>query len=279
MILRDYKYLDTNRVQDYLSSLDLGVVEELTQRIRSGSGKEGGGGINIQALSLGGKGHSQEETETEQTIRITAQHLFHRIYEELGDGIEIFDEDMPIDIKNLRKGQVVEVTREFYPSPVNQVFDSFVEVLKLLDNLGVDQQLGEDVDMQEIMQVVSLFRSDKGDNEVPMVAKPDGQGNSVILVAKENFFLRTEEEFSGEMTLFGKVQKKIPEGSSLDLLDLLKVLPPNIRQSDAFGTEFKQAILKLFEEWPKEFGGPINEEEVIVKGPAVLITPVALYVL
>ena len=32
----------------------------------------------------------------------------------------------------------------------------------------------------------------------------------------------------------------------------------------AFGTHFKEAIHSLMGEWPKEFGGPIKRDEVII---------------
>jgi hypothetical protein len=33
----------------------------------------------------------------------------------------------------------------------------------------------------------------------------------------------------------------------------------------------------LMTQWPKEFGGPIDKKEVIIEGPAVIVTPVAAY--
>jgi hypothetical protein len=33
---------------------------------------------------------------------------------------------------------------------------------------------------------------------------------------------------------------------------------------DAFGNHFKEAIHSLMGEWPKEFGGPIKRDEVII---------------
>jgi hypothetical protein len=144
--------------------------------------------------------------------------------------------------------------------------------------LGFEEELGDETAMQQIMAVIGLLRGDGGSNEVPMFAEVDqSDGASVVFVAKENFLLGTRAEFRGELTLFGKVQELIPSGSSIDLLDLLKVLPPGVREAEAFGGEFKQAIHNLMGEWPKEFGGPIKRDEVIIEGPAVVVTPVAVY--
>ena len=114
--------------------------------------------------------------------------------------------------------------------------------------------------------------------ELPMFARADGKdATSVIFVARDNFLLIDEEKFSGEMTLLGKVREVIPPGPSVDLLDLVKIFPPGVRQTEVLGDEFRSLLRNMMDEWPREFGGPIAHSEVIVKGPAVILTPVAAY--
>ena len=88
-----------------------------------------------------------------------------------------------------------------------------------------------------------------------MFAKADEpDAASVVLVARENYVLHDVSEFGGKITLFGKVQEQVPHGSSVDLLDLLKVLPPDVRQArqaNAFGNQFKEAMRNLMGVWPK----------------------------
>jgi hypothetical protein len=281
MILRDYRYIDVARVVDYLSSVDPGVVGELTSRIRSNTGVDISGGINIHALKLGGGARSGDETEVQQTVRIYGQHMFNRLYGELQNagGVRTVGLNEPLRRGDeLSRSTVLEITRDFRPSPLNQMLDSFTQVLGMMENLGLSEQLGDESEMQQVMAVIGLLRGEEGTNEVPMFAKADEpDAASVVFVARENFILDTSEDFSGEMTLFGKVQEHVPSGSSIDLLDLLKVLPSSMRQAEAFGNEFKQAIQAMMGDWPSAFGGPIDRNEVIVEGPAVVITPVAAY--
>lgn len=281
LLLRDYKYIDVARITDYLSSVDPGVAGELTQRIKSNSGVDISGGFNIQAFKLGGGARKGNETEVQQTVRIYAQHMFNRLHGELekSGAIHTVDLDTPLEIERLSKSSVLEVTRYFRPSPLNQMLDSFVEVLDMMKSLGFDEEeLADGNNMQQIEAVINLLRGENGSNEIPMFAKADeSDDTSVVFVAKENFVLGTGAEFRGEMTLFGKVQELVPSGSSIDLLDLLKVLPPGVREAEGFGSTFKEAIHSFMGEWPKEFGGPIKKDEVIVEGPAVVITPVTAY--
>lgn len=282
MILRDYEYVDVARVVDYLSNIDPGVGEEFTQRIKSDSEAEVSGGINLYSLKLGGRGRSGDETEIEQTVRIHAQHMFNRLYQALEGSIKIIGLDEAVGFEELPKSAVVEVTREFRRSPVNQMLDSFAKVLDMLDSIGMGEQLAEqfggEAQRQQIMAIMGLLRDEEDNREVPMFAKADGpDAVSVVFVARENYVLRDVSEFGREMTLFGKVQEKMPRESSVDLLDLLKVLPPDVRQADGFGDQFKEAMRNLMDAWPKEFGGPIDRDEVIIKGPVIILTPVAAY--
>lgn len=280
LLLRDYKYIDVARIMDYLSSVDPGVVGELTQRMKSNTGFDVKGGLNIQALKLGGGARKGDETEIQQTVRIYGQHMFNRLYNELenAQAIENIDADTPLKIQELYKSSILEITRDFRPSPLSQMLDSFVDVLDMMKSLGFDDQVADDNDMQQIEAIINLLRGENGNNEFPMFAKAsDSEDASVIFVARENFLLSMGREFRGEMTLFGKVQEKVLPGSSLDLLDLLKVLPPGVREAQAFGGEFKEAIYSLMGSWPAEFGGPIDRDKVIIKGPAVVVTPVATY--
>lgn len=281
LLLRDYKYIDIARILDYLSSIDPGVASELTQRIKSNSGVDISGGFNIQAFKLSGGARTGDESEVQQTVRVYAQHMFNRLHGELetAEAIRTVDSDTPLEIGELKKSSVIEITREFRPSPLNQMLDSFVEVLDMMKSLGFDEgEFADGNNMQQIEAIINLLRGENEGKEVPMFAKAEEPGDvSIVFVAKDNFVLHTGAEFQGEMTLFGKVEKLVPSGSSLDLLDLLKVLPPGVREAEGFGGTFKEAIHSLMADWPKEFGGPIEKDELLVKGPAVVITPVAVY--
>ncbi len=152
----------------------------------------------------------------------------------------------------------------------------------MLDSIGMGEQLSEqfggEAQRQQIMAIMELLRGEGGNREIPMFAKADEpHAASVVFVARENYVLHDVSEFGGKLTLFGKVQEQVPHGSSVDLLDLLKVLPPDVRQANAFGNQFKEAMRNLMGVWPKEFGGPRGRDEIIIEGPLVILTPVAAY--
>ena len=280
MILRDYLYLDTERVQDYLSSLDPGITDEFEETVKEGSGREGNLGIKAHFLAAGGRSQSQEESIYETTFRIRAQNWFYRVYDQLkdDDAIRVYDQDEPIDLgaDRLRRGDVVEITRNFAPSPLNKMIDQIFDLVDLMTKLGLTEKLGDENTQQALSMMTMVFRGDHDDTEVPMVARASGQDASVIFTAKSDFLLRSEDDFYGDMTVFGRVQRVVAASAAVDLFDLLR-MPARLRRLGASETNIKAAILELFESWPEELGGPLDKEAIKVPGPALVVTPVAAY--
>lgn len=176
LVLRDYRYIDVARIVDYLSSVDPGVVGELTQRMKSNSGVDISGGFNIQFFKMGGGARSADETEQQQTVRIYAQHMFNRLYGELETAgtIQTVDLDTSLKAESLNKSSVLEITREFRPSPLNQMLDSFVQVFNMMKIVGMEDQImdevGDEAEWQKVMDIIGLLRGEVGSNEVPMFA-------------------------------------------------------------------------------------------------------------
>lgn len=101
MFLPDYKYLDINRLQDYVSTLDPGAVDELTETTRAMRGEESSEGFRAGVAESGSGSRSQDETTRMRVMRVNAQHMFSRVYnildkaEDPSDSFKAFDEDAP----------------------------------------------------------------------------------------------------------------------------------------------------------------------------------------
>lgn len=181
LLLRDYKYIDVARISDYLSSIDPGEANELTHRIKSNSGVDVSGGVNIQAFKLGGGAKKGAESEVQQTVRVYSQHMFNRLYGELekAGAIRAVDSHTPLEIEQLRKSSVLEVTREFRASPLNQMLDSFVEVLDMVKSLGFDEnELADGNNMQQIEAVINLLQGENDSRELPMFNRGKEPGDA-----------------------------------------------------------------------------------------------------
>lgn len=277
MLLPDYMYLDINRLQNYMSTLEPGEIEQFTQTTRELTDKEGRAGLAASVIGAGVDagvgGHSQEETTNERHLRITAQHMFGRIHEELekADLIKVFDEDAPLDMDSVKRRDVVEITRSFSPSPMNEAIDGIMRLMGVMEQMGFTKEVSSK-DMEMVRAMAMIFRGDEGNEEVPMVARGGDDQPSVVFVAKSKYVLGDQDEFKGPMTVFGKVHKLVPRNASIDLFDFLK-LPKAVRGE----ANIKKELLEMFSSWPRELGGPVDKESIQVPGPAVIVTPVAAY--
>lgn len=264
MKLRRYMYLDTETVQDYASNFSTGVIEQLTETSRSGAGKAVG--------QEDDKSTSEEEVTRESIMKLTTKHLFSQIYEQLGDTIRVYDEDQKLALDDVRRSEVVEVTRTFYPSAVNEMLESILDLLAKMQQLGFTEELAAPEVQQGVRAMAMIFQGDEGEEEIPMVSAGEGDDTSLVFLAKTRYILGNPQDFQGDMTVFGTVKKKVPKGQAIDLFDYLK-LPRALRGQ----VDMKEELYRLFQTWPKELGGPIDRKNTVVPGPAVIVTPVAVY--
>jgi len=203
-------------------------------------------------------------------MRVKAQHMFNRLHTAANEAslVKIVDEDEYLDIGNVKRRELLEITRDFYPSPLNAAIDGIMNLMGVMEQMGfVEEMQGEEAEMVRAMAMI--FRGEEGKEEVTMVSRGP---TSVVFLAKSRYLMVDQDEFRGPMSVFGKVQKLIPNGGSLDLFDFLK-LPSAIRGE----ASLKKELLDMFSSWPKELGGPVPEESMRVPGPAIVVAPVAVY--
>jgi hypothetical protein len=89
--------------------------------------------------------------------------------------------------------------------------------------------------------------------------------------------LRDPDELTGELTLVGKVRKIVAAGDHIDLLELSDVMPRAMRRSAASSKQFREGIVELFSNWPKELGTPLDRDALEMKGPVIIVDPLAIY--
>lgn len=238
--LRDYEYLDEDRLMDYLTTLDSEEIKQVKQTIREISGKSEGLGAEylIRAIGLGPK--SEVRTEDKQaekrTITIMAKHSFTRLYEALDYKRQIkrFDELAAESINNINAGDIVEVTRNFRPLRSGMI-NSMIEMLQLHDEKHKDE------DSRKLAEALCDCRSKKmlmfcksprspGQSRVGRGGRDDSnppeEGSnvascSVVFSAERKFIIRESTSLDGQMTVCGKVKQVHLGGHRIMVLDAL----------------------------------------------------------
>lgn len=263
--LRDYLYLDLQRLEDYLSILEpTGEVRQLVEtihneRIQTVSVPKFGEPANEGSTQQGGK-------TTERTMSVSAKHAFNRLYEKLSGSIIDIDETP----EAVKKGFAIEVSRNFKVSPIAHMIDSLPQVLQTIIH-DDGPELDEEVQRQISLKLEPLLKSPDVNHHIPIIAT--GPHYSVVFSADPRYLLRGAAEMAGDLTLVGKAKKIIPDGQELNLLKLPNVLPPGIQQIGLDDDD----LFDLFEDWPEELDSGQGNEALTIAGPIVVVDALAVY--
>jgi hypothetical protein len=129
--VRDYLYLDTRRLQDYMASIDPGAVQELkTINRREESPDSSLPEFGNERLE------NREEKTLEQRLTVSDRNQFSRFYDAIKDETPSFDEYSAINLDHVERGSLIEVTRTFERSPLTEMVDSLLEVAELMQRMG-----------------------------------------------------------------------------------------------------------------------------------------------
>jgi hypothetical protein len=275
--LRDYLYLDTERLDDYLSDLDPGALQSVRETVREASEKRDVDAIPSFNETPAAGSRTEIEELRERTLSISAKHSFSRLYDALRgkNRITMKDVDEVLPVDTISKGDVVELTRDFTPSPVTEMIESMFELIKIMQGMGLESELAGSEDA--IQGLSLLFQRDERDPDVPMLSESHAGDATVLFVAQRRFLLCPIDEFEGEMTIFGRAQRVVAPGDEVDMFDLLRVFPRSLRRVKGDGKSMRELLVELFEKWPDELGGPVTKDALTLKGPALFINPVAAY--
>ncbi|WP_304453112.1 hypothetical protein [Nocardiopsis sp. YSL2] len=270
MILRDFYYLDTARLSDYISNLDPGDTKEIRETITQES-DQGPGVVELDADP--GIVQMPQKKMRERVLQISEKHSFNLLYGKMQESLVEIDDD--VDVSSLKRS-AVEVTREFELSPINNMIDSLFQLIKMMQSMDAPEL--KDAESRQIITMMSvLFQNpDEKKDETSLVSMGNDGELSVVFSAQQQYMLRNLKDLEGEATLVGKATKVIKEGDSLDLLSHLRILPRSIRRNQGM----RESLMKMFEDWPKELGlGPsVGHDSLVIEGPVVVVDPLAVFI-
>lgn len=284
MALRSFLYLDNEAVDDFLSQVEGGIVEgAYSEKDTMTSGKEGALSIKVPGTGIGasGKGNKASSIEIQRQIRDNPQAKFARLYELLTDE-HMLDEEDRVSVLNgfdlkvydgIRVGEIIEV-RGVGTLPEWEHFKQAVADLQA--TVGLMKAFGQDptADPQSQMilnQMAQLSSISSGENTIVSVT-PIGAPN-IKIVAKLDVtkLRRPKAALETEVTILGKVQRRLEKNEKIDVFRLL----PHLK---GFEHLFKKAAQQTKGprgriERPKT-DTPLDE---YINYPAVEVLPVAVY--
>jgi hypothetical protein len=271
MQLRDYMYLDLKRLEDYLSILDRGELRELREIVRE---EESANEVPMPRLGKSSDpSQPKRESTTERILSVSAKHSFNQLYEKLsGSLIDVDNNDTSDAIK---RGVAVEAIRSFEPSLVARIIDAFLDHMRIMKTIAP-----KDKEAKQAFALLSSFFQGGVDKErdVSIVSYSTDTAYSIVFLAERKYLLRSPDEFNDEMTLVGKVRRIIPSDQDLDLLAFSNVLPRHMTATAADSREMLDDMMEGFGGWREVFGPRPDRDALVMKGPAIIIDPLAVFI-
>ena len=260
MILRNFLYLDSSTVADYLSTLDGSVIEGPVDHTHS-SKNEMGVKVDFKVVQGGGSGGGSSETKETRLVTDAAkfQRLYELIEEEHIQPLDGFDDAI---WKQIRRGELLEIqakitTPEFYR--LTEAVGSFapmIEVFKAVDPSLVDKKAEE-----AMVGLGGIAKMLEG-KPVPLIFQPASTPGYHFVAELTRSFLRCEmSQLQGEATVLGKVLRILEKGQSHEAFNVLPSIP-NLNRQAKRRMQADSKSKKMTE---------------TVKGPGAILAPVAVY--
>lgn len=255
---RNFIYLDTITLNDYYSAIKGGLTDG-QELITKGSKSQSGG---AKIYGLGGTLESETASEVREKVVVTDAAKFDELYklmESQGDiqYLDCFDNEIWNSIK---RREILEIEVLVKIPDLYKTMNAIGDLMPLMGVL--EQVMGKDMFKNEeeknmvtgIMSMVNL----ENNQTIPLVCESESTEGYKFIVELSKEFLRMDvTNLNGEMTLFGKVQKIIPDGIEIEVYNMFSGL---------------KALM--------EIGNQNNNIEQFIEkvtGPAMKITPLAIY--
>jgi hypothetical protein len=286
--LRDFLYLDNAKLHSFVSQIQGGMINEISETIKQLGGLSAG--INVGIPQLGGKVEAakQKESERQQNIILTDPAYFGVLHQYLKQENNLIDitEMPPERISELPIGQFAEMRGIAEPPLVenwierlNSVFSFFERNMKTISKLqgnpkGKSSANLSNIDIRQFRSVIDLLieyinltRKDPGKQYVRI--SPENQSFKVWCGLLSDYaVVPLQSALPAEIQVFGRLDHVVKQDKAEKIVDL---------------TMFNQAsqvgkLLDVLNGFNTLTGqSPISETDLEAKYPDIFITPVALY--
>lgn len=269
MKLRNFLYLNTKVVEDYIAAIDGYTYNEESQEIATSKENTMAGKGAIGVASGNGAHTGKHSEEVKRSVHISDAAKFERIYQYLNsgeeDGLKYYEFLTDSEYDKLYRDDFLEVLVTARFSKMKELTDSVKKIAELaavFESITDQQILNQKA--TEAVNGFSALGQLKSGKEISCVFEFEDGNHPLVAYLDENFFRCEQENFVGQSYLLCKVIRRIPKGQSIkldEIFDDVKKLPLNRTQRRTM---------------PKNMDNPAELRDVI-KGPALVVLPIAVY--
>lgn len=269
MKLRNFLYLNTKVLEDYIAAIDGYIYDEESQAIATSSENTLTGKGAIGIASGNGSHTGKQSEEVRRSVRISDAAKFEKTYKYLksdeDDGLKYFEFLSDTDYDALYRDDFLEVLITARFSKMKGLTDSVKKIAELaaVFETMTDQQI-LDKKAAEAVSGFSALGQMKSGKEIACVFEFEDGKYPLVAYLDESYFRCEQESFVGQAYLLCKIIRKVPKGQSIkldEIFDDIKKLPFNRAQR---------------RNMPKNMDNPAEFRDVI-KGPALVVLPIAVY--
>lgn len=267
MKLRNFLYINSDMVEEYVSSID-GYTYDEEQREIAVINEKSRNSVD-SSLDGGIENYGRKEEEIRRTARVSSASKFDKIYKYLStngeDSLKYFESIDEDSYKELRRDDYLEVLVTARFSKMKEVADAvkkFAELASTIENI-TEQRIIDKKTKSTIKGFVNLEKINS-EKEVTCVFEFEDKQYPIVARLDNSFFQCEQERFVGEAYLMCKIIRKIDKGKSIRLDEIfedIKKFPLNRDQR---------------RKMPKNMANPAELSDVI-KGPALVVLPIAVY--
>ena len=272
MTLRSFIYIDEETVDDYLSQIEGGILEgPFTEESISADSK--GGGFNVGIHPFGAKANIDKSAsyKTTQTIREMPASKFQRLYDALAKSKELhtYESLSTSAYSAIGRNEIAEFICSAQLPSWEKLLDQVEDIARLGEALKGWSVDNDQVDNM-LKQAESIKKVSPDSENLLLLAKVFASPDfAVFTKLRREYLKRDKKQLEGEITIFGKVVRKLTAGKKVDALRLV----PRIDEIN----KLNRATRRQAEKKSTKVPDSKTEYDVQIKYPAIEVTPVAIY--
>lgn len=272
---KQFMILDHDGVVAALSAIDGGQIDEILTRSADHSALDKGGEVNLKVAK--GKRQKAKTRKVEEEMRLTrTRHAAAaKLIQSLDDkeAVGIVDGALDMEIfEQLSNGMVLRLEAELLLHPLNQTGEMLRSFIK------IGPKLGEAESVKGLKPHLEMWDAilGSGDENARLLLEPETskpQEPRLILPVPNAHLEGSLDDVLGHVTLVAQVEKLVKPGDSYQAMRFLRGAGPmSSLESDALAESVPDMLPGL-----REMGVDIDEEDIFMSGPAVVLRPICAY--
>jgi hypothetical protein len=275
---QEFLYLNHDTVLNALSAFEAGKVDEIIEK--TAEAKDGGAGISVGAGPVkGGAGKKKQASIQEELVRtrtwFSAFDSWHRFLKD-NDAIGTFD-GWDSEVRNeLSVGDTIEFQADVRLSPLHKLLTTFLSYAAGAGTANSPFQVAgkEAAEAKKTARMMEQWiMGREGRRNLAVYFLPFGtESPRIVARFDEKYIIGGLDNAEGRFTVIAQVDTLLQQGERESAIRIMREVPPTPKEIETV----HEAMLN-FVEPAKELGVELDETDLAIPYPAVIVRAIAVY--